>query len=74
MLIILMRPSLFAPLLLACLISACAATKDKPAQSINPIQQSGTLKVHPGLLGQTVPAELQAPASPTAPPTDTMGR
>lgn len=44
-------------LLLASLLSACAATSDPSAT--RQIAQSGTLKVHPGLLGQPVPAELQ---------------
>ena len=44
-------------LLLASLLSACAATSDPSAT--RQVAQSGTLKVHPGLLGQPVPAELQ---------------
>ena len=52
-----MRASLPATLLLSALLAACASTKDAPANKN--ISQSGTLKVHPGLLGQPVPPELQ---------------
>jgi peptidoglycan-associated lipoprotein len=48
-------------LLLASLLSACATGND-PSRS-RQIAQSGPLKVHPGLLGQEVPSELQ-PATP----------
>lgn len=58
--------------LLSALVAACASAPDAPSKNVS---QSGTLKVHPGLLGQPVPPELQpqpeAPAStPAAPSTD----
>lgn len=52
-----MRATLPATLLLSALLAACASTPD--LQSSKQVAQSGTLKVHPGLLGQPVPAELQ---------------
>jgi len=52
-----MRASLPATLLLSALLAACASTKDAPVNKN--ISQSGPLKVHPGLLGQPVPPELQ---------------
>lgn len=52
-----MRASLPATLLLCSLLGACASTKSIPPSKH--ISQSGALKVHPGLLGQPVPAELQ---------------
>jgi peptidoglycan-associated lipoprotein len=59
-----MRASLPATLLLSALLAACASTPD---MSLNKhVAQSGALKVHPGLLGQPVPAEL-APAAAPAP-------
>jgi len=54
-----MRPTLLA-LLLVSLLSACATGND-PSRS-RQVAQSGVLKVHPGLLGQPVPPELQPPA------------
>lgn len=48
---------LLLPLLLATLLGACATGQD-PSR-IRQVAQEGTLKVHPGLLGQPVPAELQ---------------
>lgn len=60
-----MRASLPATLLLTTLLAACA-TKGDTLPSKN-ISQSGPLKVHPGLLGQPVPPELQATARPAAP-------
>ena len=48
-------------LLLAALLSACA-TRDDPSR-IRQVAQDGTLKVHPGLLGEPVPAALQTPQS-----------
>lgn len=68
-----MRASLPATLLLSCLLAACAAMKEDLPPSKH-ISQSGPLKVHPGLLGQPVPAELQAepqPAPATAPSPNT---
>ena len=61
-----MRASLPAALLLSTLLTACASFKSEIPPSKH-ISQSGPLKVHPGLLGQPVPADLQAPASPSAP-------
>jgi peptidoglycan-associated lipoprotein len=52
-----MRPNLLASALLSSLLAACATTYDaSPSQHVS---QSGALKVHPGLLGRPVPAELQ---------------
>lgn len=58
-----MRASLPVTLLLSCLLTACAAMKEDLPPSKH-ISQSGPLKVHPGLLGQPVPAELQAEPQP----------
>jgi peptidoglycan-associated lipoprotein len=52
-----MRASLLVTLMLSTLLTACASTKDIPPSKH--ISQEGPLKVHPGLLGQPVPAELQ---------------
>lgn len=51
-----MRPFLPA-ILLSSLLAACATTND--ASPSKHVSQSGALKIHPGLLGQPVPAELQ---------------
>lgn len=63
-----MRATLPATLLLSTLLAACGTFRDLPPSKH--ISQSGQLKVHPGLLGQPVPAELQDPQraanSPTA--------
>jgi peptidoglycan-associated lipoprotein len=63
-----MRATLPATLLLSTLLAACGTFRDLPPSKH--ISQSGQLKVHPGLLGQPVPAELQEPQraanSPTA--------
>ncbi len=61
-----MRPTLPVSLLFAALLTACASTKDVPVNKN--ISQSSQLKVHPGLVGRAVPAELQAesPAAPSA--------
>lgn len=59
-----MRASLPATLLLSLLLAACASTKD--AVPVQHLSQSGALKVHPGLLGQPVPAELQEGSAPVA--------
>lgn len=61
-----MRATLPATLLLSTLLAACASTRDIPPSKH--ISQSGALKVHPGLLGQPVPAELQAEAVPLGKP------
>ena len=60
-----MRPTLLATILLSLLLAACAANREQhPAKRI---PQSETLKVHPGLLGQPVPPELeQAPGAKPA--------
>lgn len=67
-----MRPTLPAMLLLSALLAACSTSRE-PQRSQH-IAQDGPLKVHPGLLGQPVPAELApipapAPAAATATPT-----
>lgn len=61
-----MRPTLPVSLLLAALLTACASTKDVPVNKN--ISQSSQLKVHPGLVGRAVPAELQTenPVAPSA--------
>lgn len=59
-----MRASLLATLLLTSLLAACS-TQGTIAPSKH-IAQSGPLKVHPGLLGQPVPPELQGEARPAA--------
>lgn len=64
-----MRASLTVTLLLSTLLAACASVKEDIPPSKH-ISQGGALKVHPGLLGQPVPAELQTeprPAPATAP-------
>lgn len=66
-----MRASLPATLLLSTLLAACASKGDIPPSKH--ISQSGPLKVHPGLLGQPVPAELQdAPIAAAAPANNAM--
>jgi peptidoglycan-associated lipoprotein len=60
-----MRASLPVTLLLTTLLAACA-TKGEIPPSKN-ISQTGPLKVHPGLLGQPVPPELQAEVRPATP-------
>lgn len=62
-----MRHTVSAAALLSLLLSACASAP-MPTKAVD---QSGTLKVHPGLLGKSVPPELQpqdapAPAAPAA--------
>lgn len=59
------RPSLPATLLLSLLLAACATNRE--ASPGKHIMQSGQLKVHPGLLGQPVPAEPATPAVAAAP-------
>lgn len=61
-----MRPTLPATILLSALLAACASNK---AVQHTPIPQSGPLKVHPGLLGKPVPAELQQEVPAQAAPT-----
>ena len=57
-----MRASLPIALLLSTTLTACAAFKSEIPPSKH-ISQSGPLKVHPGLLGKPVPAELQPGSS-----------
>lgn len=64
-----MRTSLIALILVPLLLTACASKQ--PASPSKHLSQSGSLKVHPGLLGQPVPAELQEPGQPPAPPAET---
>lgn len=65
-----MRPTLPATLLLSALLAACASSPD--AQTNKEISQKGSLKVHPGLLGERAPtrapAAVAAPAAPAATP------
>ena len=58
--VIMMRSTLLIPVLLSTLLAACATTND--ASPSKHVSQSGALKIHPGLLGQPVPAELQEAA------------
>ncbi len=58
-----MRTSLPVTLLLSTLLAACVSTKDIPPSKHIP--QTGSLRVHPGLLGQPVPPELQQEPRPT---------
>ncbi len=61
-----MRASLLIMLVLTTMLTACSTKGDIPPSTH--IAQSGSLKVHPGLLGQPVPVELQpAPESAPAP-------
>jgi peptidoglycan-associated lipoprotein len=57
-----MRATLTATVLISALLAGCASTNDGPANKN--ISQTGALKVHPGLLGQPVPAELQQDMRP----------
>ncbi|MCG2578579.1 OmpA family protein [Dechloromonas sp. XY25] len=59
-----MRASLPATLLLSALLAACSTKGDIPPSKH--ISQSGPLRVHPGLLGKPVPAELQAESAVAA--------
>lgn len=52
-----MRAPLIALILFPALLAGCATSADKLNHTH--IAQSGALKVHPGLLGQPVPPELQ---------------
>lgn len=49
----------------ALLLSACASSPEVQGKAV---AQSGTLKVHPGLLGLPVPPELQNQDAPAASP------
>lgn len=61
-----MRASLPATLLLSALLAACSTKGDIPPSKH--IAQSGALRVHPGLLGKPVPAELQSEARAASTP------
>lgn len=61
-----MRATLTATILLSALLAGCASTKDGPGNKN--ISQAGALKVHPALLGQPVPAELQQEMRQNTPP------
>ncbi|MBS1190331.1 MAG: hypothetical protein H6R10_2123 [Rhodocyclaceae bacterium] len=56
-----MRPFLLIAVPLSVLLAACASPSNAP--TIRAIDQSSSLKVHPGLLGKTVPAESQPQAA-----------
>ncbi|HZX32119.1 MAG TPA: OmpA family protein [Rhodocyclaceae bacterium] len=58
-----MRHTLPIAALLPLMLAACASSPNMPVKAID---QSGTLKVHPGLLGQPVPPELQPLDAPAA--------
>lgn len=62
-----MRLSLPATLLLSVLLAACAGNRE--ASPIQRLEQSGLLKVNPGLLGQPMPAQA-TPAQPVASATE----
>ena len=66
-----MRASLPATLLLSALLAACSTKGDVPPSKH--IAQSGALRVHPGLLGKPVPAELQPEPRVAAAPATTVG-
>ena len=57
-----MRASFSLALLIATLLAACASDKD--ALASKHLSQQGVLKVHPGLLGEPMPPEVQPSASP----------
>jgi peptidoglycan-associated lipoprotein len=59
-----MRATLPVTILLSAMLAACASSGDLPPNKH--ISQSATLRVHPGLLGQAVPAEPKIQQSPTA--------
>ncbi|HJW23395.1 MAG TPA: hypothetical protein VJ576_00740 [Rhodocyclaceae bacterium] len=56
-----MRHSFPIAALLSLLLAACASAPNAPTKAVD---QSGALKVHPGLLGQPVPPELQPADAP----------
>jgi len=63
-----MRILLPAALLFSALLAACASDKD--ALTAKDIPQSGTLKVHPGLLGAPVASPAPAKADPAVAPAE----
>lgn len=60
-----MRATLPAALLITTLLAACATDKD--VLTAKDIPQSGTLKVHPGLIKSPPSAQAQPPAPAPAP-------
>ncbi|MGE5490910.1 MAG: OmpA family protein [Actinomycetota bacterium] len=56
-----MRHTLPVAALLPLMLAACASSPNVPVRAVD---QSGTLKVHPGLLGQPVPPELRSQEIP----------
>ena len=66
-----MLASLPATLLLSALLAACSTKGDIPPSKH--IAQSGALRVHPGLLGKPVPAELQPEPRSAAVPVAAAG-
>lgn len=56
-----MRHSFPISVLLSFLLAACASTPATPSKAVD---QRGSLKVHPGLVGQPVPPELQPQDTP----------
>ncbi len=66
-----MRILLPAALLLSALLAACASDKD--ALTAKDIPQSGTLKVHPGLLGAPVAPQAPAKADSVSAPAEQQG-
>ena len=66
-----MRRLLPAFLLFSALLAACASDKD--ALTAKDIPQSGTLKVHPGLLGAPVAPQAPAKTDPVSAPAEQPG-
>lgn len=66
-----MRILLPAALVFSALLAACASDKD--ALTAKDIPQSGTLKVHPGLLGAPAAPQAPAQAAPAAAPAEQSG-
>ncbi len=60
-----MRAKLIATLLCSVILAACSTKGTIPPSKH--ISQKGPLKVHPGLLGEAVPPELQEPAGDAKP-------
>lgn len=60
-----MRSQLIATLLCSTILAACSTKGTIPPSKH--ISQSGPLKVHPGLLGEAVPTELQEPVAEARP-------
>ena len=66
-----MRILLPAALMFSALLAACASDKD--ALTAKDIPQSGTLKVHPGLLGAPAAPQTPAKADPAVAPAEQPG-